>query len=82
LQVLSTLRSERMLREPLNDNRLFRWFVGLNMDEGVGDGTVFTQNRERRLKADVARRFFPRVVDEAQALDWSARSAGDKSRRS
>jgi hypothetical protein len=52
------MRSERMLREQLNYLR-FRWFVGLNLDEEVWDGTVFTQNRERWLKADVARKVLP-----------------------
>ena len=47
-----------MLREQLNYNLRFRWFVGLNLDEEVWDGTVFTKNRERWLKADVARKFF------------------------
>ena len=69
LQILYTIRSERRLREQLNYNLRCRWFVGLNLDEEVWDGTVFTQNRERWLKADVARRFFQLVVKEAQALD-------------
>ena len=64
LQILYTIRSERMLMEQLNYNLLFRWFVGLNMDEEVWDVTVFTKNRERLLKADVARRFFQLVVEE------------------
>jgi transposase len=69
LQVLYTVRSERMLMEQLNYNLLFRWFVGLNMDDGVWDVTVFTKNRDRLLKADVARRFFQLVVAEAESLD-------------
>ena len=69
LQILYTLRSERMLMEQLNYNLLFRWFVGLNMDEEVWDVTVFTKNRERLLKADVAQEFFQLVVKEAQARD-------------
>jgi len=69
LQVLYTVRSERMLMEQLNYNLLFRWFVGLNMDEAVWDVTVFTKNRERLVKAEVARQFFALVVEEAQALD-------------
>src|SRR6516164_6286366 len=69
LQILYTIRSERMLMEQLNYNLLFRWFVGLNMDEEVWDVTVFTKNRERLLKADVAQRFFQLGVEEAQALD-------------
>ena len=69
LQVLYTVRSERMLMEQLQYNLLFRWFVGLNMDEPVWDVTVFTKNRERLLKADVAKKFFERVVKQAQGLD-------------
>lgn len=68
LQILYTVRSERMLMEQLNYNLLFRWFVGLNMDEAVWDVTVFTKNRERLVKADVARKFFARVVQQAEAL--------------
>jgi transposase len=69
LQVLYTVRSERMLMEQLQYNLLFRWFVGLNMDEPVWDVTVFTKNRERLLKADVAKKFFKLVLKQAQALD-------------
>ncbi len=69
LQVLYTVRSERMLIEELNYNLLFRWFVGLNMDDDVWDVTVFTKNRDRLLKAEVARKFFDLVVDEARELD-------------
>src|SRR5579862_4856863 len=68
LQVLYTIRSERMLMEQLEYNLLFRWFVGLNMDEPVWDVTVFTKNRDRLLKADVAKRFFQLVVEQAQAM--------------
>ena len=69
LQILYTVRSERMLMEQLNYNLLFRWFVGLNMDDVVWDVTVFTKNRERLLKADVARKFFELVVRQAYTLD-------------
>src|SRR6516225_619965 len=69
LQVLYTVRSERMLMEQLNYNLLFRWFVGLNMDEPVWDVTVFTKNRERLLKADVAKKFFQLVVEQARDLN-------------
>ncbi len=68
LQVLYTIRSERMLMEQLQYNLLFRWFVGLNLDDAVWDVTVFTKNRERLLKADVAKRFFELVVAQADAL--------------
>jgi hypothetical protein len=53
----------------LEYNLLFRWFVGLNMDELVWDVTVFTKNRERLLKADVAKKFFEQVLQQARALD-------------
>src|SRR6202142_3024428 len=69
LQVLYTVRSERMLMEQLEYNLLFRWFVGLNMDEPVWDVTVFTKNRERFLQADIAKKFFEQVLQQAQALD-------------
>jgi transposase len=69
LQVLYTVRSERMLMEQLDYNMLFRWFVGLNLDEEVWDVTVFTKNRERLLEADVAKEFLGLVVAEAQGLD-------------
>src|SRR5712692_9755390 len=52
-QVLYTVRSERMLMEQLDYNLLFRWFVGLNLDDPVWDATVFTKNRERLLAAEV-----------------------------
>ena len=55
LQVLYTVRSERMLMEQLDYNLLFRWFVGMNIDDAVWDVTVFTKNRERLLAADVAK---------------------------
>src|ERR1700716_925264 len=58
LQVLYTIRSERLLMEQLDYNFLFRWFVGLNIDDPVWDVTVFTKNRERLLVAEVAQGFF------------------------
>src|SRR5215470_15481805 len=69
LQILYTIRSERMLMEQLNYNLLFRWFVGLNMDDVVWDATVYSKNRDRMLKADIAGLFFQAVVEEARALD-------------
>jgi transposase len=66
LQVLYTIRSERMLMEQLDYNLLFRWFVGLNMDEVVWDPTVFSKNRDRMLKAEIAGLFFQAVVEEAR----------------
>jgi transposase len=69
LQVLYTVRSERMLMEQLEYNLLFRWFVGLNMDDAVWDPTVFSKNRDRLLAADVAALFFHEVLGEARARD-------------
>src|SRR5437764_274083 len=69
LQVLYTVRSERMLMEQLEYNLLFRWFVGLNIDDPVWDPTVFSKNRDRLLRADVAALFFRAVLDEARARD-------------
>src|SRR5260370_4589331 len=67
LQVLYTVRSERMLMEQLDYTFLFRWFVGLSIDDPVWDVTVFTKNRERRLKGEVAQAFFHAVVAHARA---------------
>jgi transposase len=69
LQVLYTIRSERQLMEQLDYNLLYRWFVGLNMDDAVWDPTVYTKNRQRLLEADVAKKFFGLVVEEAQNRD-------------
>jgi transposase len=66
LQVLYSVRSERMLMEQLDYNLLFRWFVGLNMDDPIWDTTVFSKNRDRLLEGDVARAFFEKVMDEAR----------------
>jgi transposase len=55
LQVLYPVRSERLLMEQLDYNLLFRWFVGLNLDERVWDPTTFSKNRERLLAGDIAR---------------------------
>jgi transposase len=67
LQMLYTIRSERLLMEQLDYNLLFRWFVGLNMDDTIWDATVFTKNRERLLAGDVARAFLEEVVAKARA---------------
>jgi transposase len=66
LQVLYTVRSERLLMEQLDDNLLFRWFVGLNLDDPVWDPTTFTKNRERLLAGDVAQAFFEQVLAQAR----------------
>src|SRR6201984_2363946 len=67
LQVLYSVRSERMLMEQLEYNLLFRWFVGLNMDERVWVPTVFTKNRDRLLEGDVAEKFFQLVLTQARS---------------
>ena len=66
LQVLYSVRSERMLMEQLDYNLLFRWFVGLNMDDGIWDATTFSKNRERLLKGDIAEAFFNQVLERAR----------------
>jgi transposase len=73
LQVLYSVRSERMLMEQLDYNLLFRWFVGLNLDEPVWVPTVFTKNRDRLLESDIAGKFFVAVLDEARASDLTSR---------
>ena len=69
LQVLYTVRSERMLMEQLEYNLLFRWFVGLNMDETVWVPTVFTKNRDRLLEGDIAEKFFAHVLAQARSAN-------------
>ena len=69
LQVLYTVRSERLLMEQLEYNLLFRWFVGLNMDEPVWVPTVFSKNRDRLLEGDIAERFFEEVLKQAREAD-------------
>ena len=67
LQMLYSIRSERLLMEEIDYNLLFRWFVGLNADEEVWDPTTFTKNRDRLLDADVAQEFLAQVVAQAQS---------------
>jgi transposase len=66
LQLLYSVRSERMLMEQLEYNMLFRWFVGLSMDEPVWDASTFSKNRDRLLAGDVALAFFTEVVELAR----------------
>src|SRR3989337_3761885 len=58
LQIFYSVRSERMLMEELNYNLLFRWFVGMEMDEAVWNHAVFSKNRERLLTEEIAQAFF------------------------
>src|SRR5215475_6185334 len=66
LQALYTIRSERQLIEQIEYNLLFRWFVGLGMDDAVWAPTTFTKNRDRLLDGDIARAFFEDVVAQAR----------------
>src|SRR5204862_695134 len=66
LQMLYSIRSERLLMEEIDYSMLFRWFVGLNMDEEVWDATTFTKNRDRLLEAEVAKEFLTQVVARAR----------------
>jgi transposase len=67
LQGLYTVRSERLLMEQLQYNLLFRWFVGLGLDDAVWDPTTFTKNRDRLLDGDIAEAFFQEVLALARA---------------
>jgi transposase len=72
LQMLYSVRRERLLMEEIDYSILFRWFVGMNLDEKVWDPTTFTKNRERLLDADVARQFLTAVVEQASAQGWTS----------
>jgi transposase len=66
LQILFSVRSERQLMEELEYNLLYRWFVGLGMDDAVWVPTTFTKNRDRLLEGDIARAFFDAVLGQAE----------------
>lgn len=66
LQALYSIRSERQLMEQLDYNILFRWFVGLGMDDPIWTPTTFTKNRERLLDGDIATAFFQAVLIQAE----------------
>ncbi len=65
LQAFYSVRSERLLMEQLDYNLLFRWFVGMNVDDAVWDVTVFTKNRDRLLEGEIAKVFFDQVLAQA-----------------
>jgi transposase len=67
LQMLYSIRSERMLMEQLEYNLLFRWFVGLSANEPVWHPTVFTKNRDRLLEGAVSEQFFSLIVTQARS---------------
>jgi transposase len=66
LQIFYSVRSERMLIEQLQYHLLFRWFVGMEMDEEVWNHAVFSKNRERLLNEEIAEGFFRRVIERAK----------------
>jgi transposase len=70
LQMLYSVRSERLLMEEIDYSILHRWFVGLNLDEKVWDATTFTKNRDRLLEAAVAKEFLAQVVERARVAGW------------
>lgn len=67
LQYLYTVRSERLLMEEIDYSILYRWFVGLSLDEAIWSPTTFSKNRDRLLRGDVASAFFDAVVAQARA---------------
>jgi transposase len=69
VQIFFSVRSERQLMEQLEYNLLYRWFVGLGMDDPVWDPTTFGKNRDRLLEGDVARAFFEAVLEQAAEKD-------------
>src|SRR5271170_2816260 len=69
LMILYSIRSERQLMEQLDYNLLFRWFVGLEMDDAVWDVTVFTKNRERLIEGEASQKLLMAVLDQARKHD-------------
>jgi len=72
LQMLYSVRSERLLMEEIDYSVLFRWFVGLSLDAPIWSPTTFSKNRERLLASDVAAAFFDEVVGQARAAGRGA----------
>ncbi len=72
LQMLYSVRSERLLMEQLEYNLLFRWFVGLSLDDEIWDASVFTKNRDRLIEGDIAKEFLARVVAQARDKGWTS----------
>src|SRR5438093_8559499 len=69
LQYLYTIRSERLLMEEIDYSVLFRWFIGLGMDDPIWSPTTFSKNRDRLLRSDIAAAFFDAVLGQARAAD-------------
>ena len=82
LQAFYTVRSERQLMEQLDYNLLFRWFVGLGVDDAVWDSTVLTKNRDRLLDGEVAAKFFATVLDHARVCGLLSTSTSRSTARS
>jgi len=70
LQVLYSVRSERLLMEQVQYNLLFRWFIGLSMDDAVWVPTVFSKNRDRLIKHEAVTVFFREVLAQAERKNW------------
>ena len=70
LQILFSIRSERQLMEQTQYSMLFRWFIGLAMDDAVWVPTVFSKNRQRLIEHDAAVAFFNEVLETAENKDW------------
>jgi transposase len=70
LQFLYGIRSERQLMERLRYDLSFRWFVGLSMNDTVWDATVFTKNRERLMKAEIATKFLSAIREQLRGRGW------------
>jgi hypothetical protein len=66
LQALYTVRSERLLMEEIDYSILFRWFIGLGLDEPIWSPTTFSKNRDRLLNSDIASAFFDAVLGQAR----------------
>jgi hypothetical protein len=77
LQVFYSVRSERLLVEQIDYNLLFRWYVGLGMDDAVRNHAVFSKNRLRLLTSDVAQRFFAEVNQQAKKFMSNEHFTGD-----
>lgn len=73
LQILFSIRSERQLMEQTQYNLLFRWFIGLSMDDAVWVPTVFSKNRQRLIEHDAVVAFFNEVINTAEQKDWLSR---------
>lgn len=67
LQAFYSIRSIRLLMEQIQHDILFRWFVGLSLEDGVWDPSTFSQNQERLLASDVAKKFFEKVLAQARS---------------